>query len=405
MTDASQESNPRDRLSRPTEPLPDSQADLSQAKGAKEWTQARMPEPEGAVALHIGVRGWGLVGGLLLVLGGLLPEIWKAFEPLDAGPDWRIPSESSEDYWLVNRWTNEVAHQQHVLLVGDSVVWGEFSKPDETLASYLNALSPEVTFSNGGLKGLCPLAYSALLSGVISVRRQTGIVLHFNPIWLTSPQRDLQENRPTLVNHQMLLPQVWPDLPAYQPDWNTRIGNLVGRNLGLFQWARHLRIDDFQGQDFQSWTLEHPARFPWAGIALDSPQPRDHAASQYRPSKRAIRKSTYSWVDRNSSSDGSLQLVGFQRAIEALQQQGCPVFCLVGRLNPALQTSESLENEQAIQQNLLNWLEKKQVLYTRLPAEPQWMADSSHPLPLGYRVQADVVWQDPLFQSWLQSLR
>ncbi|MEC8410602.1 MAG: hypothetical protein VXZ55_03210, partial [Planctomycetota bacterium] len=107
----------------------------------------------------------------------------------------------------------------------------------------------------------------------------------------------------------------------------------------------------------------------------------------------------------NSSSDGSLQLASFQRAIEALQQQGCPVFCLVGQLNPALQTSGSLENEQAIQQNLLNWLEKKQVLYTRLPAEPQWMADSSHPLPLGYRVQADVVWQDPLFQFWLQSLR
>ena len=214
MTDASQESNPQERLSRPTEPLPDSQADLSQSKGAKEWTQARMPEPEGAVALHLGVRGWGLVGGLLLVLGGLLPEIWKALEPLDAGPDWRIPSESSEDYWLVNRWTNEVAHQQQVLLVGDSVVWGEFSKPDETLASYLTALSPEVTFANGGLKGLCPLAYSALLSDVISVRRQTGIVLHFNPIWLTSPQRDLQENRPTLVNHQMLLPQVWPHIPA-----------------------------------------------------------------------------------------------------------------------------------------------------------------------------------------------
>ena len=73
MTDASQESNPRDRLSRPTEPLPDSQADLSQAKGAKEWTQARMPEPEGAVALHLGVRGWGVVGGLVLGLGGLLP--------------------------------------------------------------------------------------------------------------------------------------------------------------------------------------------------------------------------------------------------------------------------------------------------------------------------------------------
>ena len=180
---------------------------------------------------------------------------------------------------------------------------------------------------------------------------------------------------------------------------------MIGRNLGLFLWARHLRIDDFQGQDFQSWTLEHPARFPWAGIALDSPQPRDDAASQYRPSKRAIRKSTYSWVDRNFSSDGSLQLASFQRAIEALQQRGCPVFCLVGQLNPALQTSGSLENEQAIQQNLLNWLEKKQVLYTRLPAEPKWMADSSHPLPLGYRVQADVVWADPLFQSWLQSLR
>lgn len=362
------------------------------------------PDQDHSVELRLRCRDWGWIVAILLLVAWTLPRAWKWVEGLEAGTDWRIPSDLSEDYWLVNRWADAVAERSDVLLVGDSVVWGEFSAPDETLSKYLTELSPEVKFSNGGLKGLCPLALPALLEDVISTGRQKGVVLHFNPIWMTSPQRDLREDQPTQVNHQMLLPQLWPHLPAYQPDWNTRVGNLVGRKFRLTQWSSHLRLDDFEGQDFQSWTLEHPEELPFQAIDLASPEPRDGPASFYRASARLPRKSTYDWVGLGDERQSSLQLAGFKRAVQSLRRQGCPVFCLIGQLNPEMQTEVSLAGERSIRADLVEWLDQQQVSYARLPVRAEWMADSSHPLPDGYRAQAESLWMASEFQNWLRSL-
>jgi hypothetical protein len=375
-------------------PMPEALAPESQAN----------PRPDVSVELRLRCRDWGGVAVLILFVAWTLPHAWQWLESFRADADWRVPADLSEDYWLVNRWTDEVAQRGDVLLVGDSVVWGEFSSPSETLPTYLTKWSADVRFSNGGLKGLCPLAMPALVEDVISARQQKGIVLHFNPIWMTSPQRDLNEDQPTQVNHQMLLPQLWPDLPAYQPDWNTRIGNLVGRKLRLAQWSNHLRIDDFQGQDFQSWTLEHPKKLPFQGIQLGSPEPRDEPASFYRASPRSPRKTTYEWVGVGDGAQASFQLAGFKRAVQSIQGQGCPVFCVIGQLNPEMQTEDSLKEEQEIRAALMRWLDQQQVSYAQLPVEGAWMADSSHPLPRGYHAQAESLWMTPEFQTWLRVL-
>jgi hypothetical protein len=362
------------------------------------------PDPDKSVELRLRCRDWGWVAAILLLVAWTLPRAWKWVEGFQAEGDWRVPSDLTEDYWLVNRWADEVAERSNVLVVGDSVVWGEFASPDETMSKYLTEWSPNIRFSNGGLKGLCPLAMPALLEDVISSDRQKGVVLHFNPIWMTSPQRDLREEQPTQVNHQMLLPQLWPNLPAYQPDWNTRIGNLVGRKFRLTQWSNHLRLDDFKGLDFQSWTLEHPAELPFQAIDLAPPEPRNGPASFYRASARPPRKSTYDWVGLGDEAQGSFQLAGFKRAVQSLRSQGCPVFCLIGQLNPEMQTEASLEEEREIQEGLAEWLDQQQVLFARLPVQAEWMADSSHPLPEGYRAQAESLWRASEFQTWLQSL-
>ena len=59
------------------------------------------------------------------------------------GHDYRMPHDLSEDYWLYERFAGLAAQHDETLLIGDSVVWGEYVKRDETLSHYLNELSGE----------------------------------------------------------------------------------------------------------------------------------------------------------------------------------------------------------------------------------------------------------------------
>ena len=69
-----------------------------------------------------------------------------------------------------------------------------------------------------------------------------------------------------------------------------------------------------------------------------------------------------------------------------------------------MQTEISLAGERSIRAGLVEWLDQQQVSYARLPVRADWMADSSHPLPDGYRAQAESLWMASEFQNWLQSL-
>jgi hypothetical protein len=68
------------------------------------------------------------------------------------------PTSLSRDYWLYQRRLEGVP-QDKVVLLGDSVVWGEYVLPNGTLSHFLNekAGSGE-RFVNGGVNGLFPLA-------------------------------------------------------------------------------------------------------------------------------------------------------------------------------------------------------------------------------------------------------
>src|SRR5438128_1623889 len=66
------------------------------------------------------------------------PWAWTRFETFTPEPDYRIPHELSEDYWLFERYAALAVEEYDVVILGDSVVWGEYVLPDETLSHYLN---------------------------------------------------------------------------------------------------------------------------------------------------------------------------------------------------------------------------------------------------------------------------
>ena len=79
-------------------------------------------------------------------------------ETFRSDPDYRIPHDLSNDYWLYDRDTRAAARQNEILLIGDSVIWGEYVTRQETLAHYLNELAGKERYANLGLDGAHPLA-------------------------------------------------------------------------------------------------------------------------------------------------------------------------------------------------------------------------------------------------------
>jgi len=81
-------------------------------------------EPE-AIALSNGIRltgrqwlGLGLFAVMLLVFA---PALWSHAETFALEPDYRIPHDLSNDYWLFDRFAGLSAEHYDTLLIGDSV--------------------------------------------------------------------------------------------------------------------------------------------------------------------------------------------------------------------------------------------------------------------------------------------
>src|ERR1700720_76009 len=105
-------------------------------------TQPAPPEDLQATAFSNGIRlsgrEWGIVGLFALTLVFLAPVAWKRAEKFDPGPDYRLPYELSQDYWLFERYAHLAAARYDTLLLGDSVIWGQYVTHGQTLSHRLN---------------------------------------------------------------------------------------------------------------------------------------------------------------------------------------------------------------------------------------------------------------------------
>src|SRR5947207_1553612 len=82
---------------------------------------------------------------------------------LNPACDYRIPYPLSGDYWLY-QWRLEQIRPSSVPVLGDSVIWGEYVRPDGTLTHFLNRESGQPDrFVNIGVNGVFPLAMEGLI--------------------------------------------------------------------------------------------------------------------------------------------------------------------------------------------------------------------------------------------------
>jgi len=357
---------------------------------------------------------WAL--GIVLLVSFLTPRIWKSVERFDTGPDYRLPYDLSKDYWLYQRRLEDKLEPHSIVLLGDSVVWGEYVMPDGTWSHFLNEQSGQAgKFINGGVNGLFPLALEGLVENYGRALRNRKVILHCNLLWMSSPQADLQIDKEEKFNHSRLVPQFLPRIPCYKADANERLSAIVERTVNFSAWVNHLQCAYFGQKSIPNWTLEDdgrdPPRYPnsyknpLAQITFVVPSaPRDDPqrgpkSPRHKPWSENSAATAFEWVNL----DTSLQWRAFQRIIKTLRARGDDVFVVLGPFNEHMVAAESLSPYSKLRDGIAAWLEANKIPHFVPEALPSLLyADASHPLTGGYALLSKKTLESESFQAWLK---
>jgi hypothetical protein len=337
------------------------------------------------------MREWlGVALGLVL-LGALAGPTWNMLEVFDPPGDYRIPFDSSDDYWLFNRYCREVGESEKSFTIGDSFVWGQYVDRRETLSQFLNLESGTDRFANAGLDGAHPLALEGLIKHYCGSLRDREVILHLNLLWMSSPQADLQVAGPAGFNHPRLVPQFAPAVPGHTAGFSERLGIALTRDLGLFSWSRHIQSAYYSNADVPGWTLQHPYFNPLRQLTLRMPGPEDHlreGVQAWFVGGSAPRE--LSWVDLGMSH----QWRAFRRLVATLLDRGNRVFVLVGPLNEHMMEPASVVEYREILVQVQSWLNTQGVPHFVPQVLPSHLyADMSHPMGEGYALLARTLWE------------
>ncbi len=373
--------------------------------------------PFGVNEVRLTARQWAatfFIFGLVLLL---TPRLWERIERFNTGPDYRIPYQLSKDYWLYGQRLRQVPGREHILVLGDSVVWGEYVAPDGTLSHFLNHEAQATNrFVNLGLNGLFPLAQEGLVNYYGKAIRHQKVILQCNVLWMTSPKADLSSDKEEAFNHSRLVPQFSPWIPCYRADANERLSAVIQREVGFLQWVGHLQNAYFGQKSIPSWTLEdnagNPPRYPnvyknpLAQISLtvpstpqDDPQRGPRSPRHKAWSTDGQSTTRFEWVELGSS----LQWRAFQRVLATLKDRGNDVLVVLGPFNEHMLSEDNRPAYRKIRDGIVTWLGQHQipaVVPETLPSE--LYADASHPLTEGYELLAKRIYADQRFRGWLE---
>ena len=341
--------------------------------------------------VRLSPREWAVAAAIVVAVLLAAPAIGDRADPLVLQADDRTPFALGEDYRTYARRCRTVcADVRRAVIVGDSVVWGHYVGPDQTLSAHLNRQDPGRRFSNLGIDGIHPAALAGLMEHYGQAISCRWVVLHCNLLWMSSPRRDLRTTKEFSFNHPDLVPQFSERIPCYRATTSRRLGVVIGRTLPFFGWARHVQLALWDGKDLASWTIEHPYENPLAALWRRPPSPHDP------PSPKPLARP---WTERDDvlplsppwvELDESYQWRSFRRTVAVLTERRNRVFVLVGPFNEHMLTPEAREVYADRKARVRAWLaENKIPHWVPGPLPSEVYADASHPLGEGYRLLAE----------------
>jgi hypothetical protein len=366
--------------------------------------------------MRLNGRQCALALGIILLAVFLTPRLWKSVERFDTGPDYRMPYDLSKDYWLYQRRLQDNVDPRSIVMLGDSVVWGEYVLPDGTWSHFLNEQSGQSDkYVNGGVNGLFPLALEGLVNYYGRALHNRKVILHCNLLWLSSPKADLRTDKEERFNHSRLVPQFFPRIPCYKADANERLSAVVQREFPFSAWVDHLQDAYFGQRSIPNWTLVDdggdPPRYlnsyknPFSQITLQVPSgPRDDPqrgpkSPRHKPWSESGGVTQFEWVDL----DTSLQWNAFRRVVRTLRERGNDVFVILGPFNEHIVAEESQAPYRKLRDGVTAWLKENNIPHLVPDALPSLLyADASHPLTEGYALLAKRTLASDDFQNWLK---
>jgi len=335
--------------------------------------------------MRLSEKQWYSSGIILILFFLLAPVFWSAFERFSLSEDYRIPYKLSNDYWFFNRYCRAISGRNKILFFGDSVIWGQYVRRDQTITYYLNEQSGLDCFVNMGVDGMHPVAFSGLVKYYTEDISGESVIVHFNPLWLSSLKLDLQEDKELDFNHPKLVPQFSASIACYRNSLSDRIGIFLENHVPYMSWGSHLAIAYFGTEGFADWVLENPYSNPLAKLTAQLSEPEDKLNGNVSWQERGISQQYFGWVEPAES----LQWSFFMKAIEDLRERENRVFVMVGPSNEYMLTEQSQVTYNAIKNQIEACLQEKGIRYCIVDRLPMDMyADASHPLPEGYVIVA-----------------
>jgi hypothetical protein len=332
---------------------------------------------------------WVVATIVVAAVACLTPLLWQRAEKFEPGPDYRVPYDLSSDYYLYRRYSKLAVGRYETLVIGDSVVWGHYVSMDNTLCHYLNELAGRDAFANLGLDGIHPAALDGLLRYYGRDIKNKNVILHLNPLWMSSPKQDLQTEKEHDFHHPKLVAQFTPKILCYKASFSQRMSVVLERYVPLFNWVSHINTAYFQSMDVPAWTIEHPSHCPLKAVTFRLPTSDDYEQAAGPP--RPVGNNVLDWVSLKTS----LQWRFFKRSVELLRHRNNKVFVLVGPFNEHILAPESIEVYRKMQVEIEAWLRQNNVPYYMpavLPAE--FYCDASHPTSRGYAELAKQLFQN-----------
>jgi hypothetical protein len=372
--------------------------------------------PFGVNEVRLNGRQWLVTMVILAALMWLVPTLWQKVELFDTPPDYRIPYELSKDYWVYGRRLHKINDARKVILLGDSVIWGEYVLPDGTLSHFLNqqAGTPD-RFVNAGLNGLFPLAQQGLVRCYARSLHHRKVILQWNALWMTSPKADLSTDKEEQFNHSRLVPQFSPRIPCYKAGANERLSAVIENHVDFISWVGHLQNAYFGQRSILSWTLQddggEPARYPNSyrnpldqitfkvPLAPDPDPQRGPLSPRHRPWTVAGQGTTsFDWVP----AENSLQWWGFRETVKALRARDNDVLTIVGPFNEHTMAETNRTTYLQLRDHVISWLNQNQIPFVAPEVLPSELyADASHPLTEGYKLLSQRLYADREFRTWL----
>lgn len=351
----------------------------------------------------LSLREWIITLILFAVLSTVIYYGWNKWEKYNPGPDHRETcwAEKQSDYWAYNRWIRYARNHYKLMLIGDSVIWGQEVRCDQTITHYINEYYGREIIANLGNDGLFMAGIDGIVKYYGDNLSNANVLLQLSPLWMSNIKRDLRGKEKYQYHHPRLLP-LFNSRINYYHDFNTRLGYFVEHYFRLSTFVRHLMANYYDNKSISGWMMDNPYSNPFAAITFQAaPVMAESQGEGISWEEKKMKLSNDSFLNPSES----VQWGFFTDAIKRLQKKNSKVFVMIGPFNQFMFTPESRGRLFTMVNEIKKDLDKMGVPYFdtfRIGLESKMFGDSCHLLKEGHMLIGKKINEDPRFQQWLK---